>query len=254
MRMISISGVDGTGKTTLLGSLQMFPTLRSPQYFESVPGFRYAQVSRELEDLGRYADQTGDVKTKAVALFLAMTLAGDAESEALSSDLGQKTHTLVRERDPIVDSIVYSGFYLKILASGWNHAAIPTEFLASVQNRCEYLGCRLDQLGTYICELFSKTPTDLASSLYQIYRCRPTQQFVILYGNEATIRERIRLKKKENSGASEAHEDVETLMKLQAGMRQVTAMLALAQDSQVVEILIDGRSIESIRSEVQSIL
>ncbi len=252
MRVISICGVDGTGKTTLLSSLGDFPTLRSPQYFESGPGFACAQASRALEDLGNHADRVGDVKTKAVALFLAMTLAGSAESELLESDLGRKTQTLIRERDPIVDSVVYSGFYLKLLSTGWSAEHVPERYLPVLSERCEHLGCNLESLGKYMVEIFSKPPVELAGKLYQIYGCRASTDILLLVGSEITIRERMRLKNQDKSGVTEAHEGIETLLKLQAGIRQISGMLGLAQGTRVIEVPIDGRSSESIVNEVRT--
>ena len=120
IKIVSVCGVDGTGKTTLIKILAQkgFLTLRSPQIHES-GDFTESTLSRALEELSQLADQEKDLVTKACALFLAMSLQPAAERELIEkhqvSNMTQSS--LFRERDPILDLVVYGPLYLKILKS-----------------------------------------------------------------------------------------------------------------------------------------
>jgi len=252
MKTLSICGVDGTGKTTLLRRVTAYPALRSPQFHECPRPLACAAESRALEDLGTWADAQGDVRTKACALFLAMTLSGPAERELARAEGSDR---LVRERDPIVDSLVYSGFYLKLLRSGWDPSVVPEKFRPALESRCRVIGSEPAALAAFIRDAFTGELPSLPARLYRWFGCFPSSEIVLLKASPETLSVRMAEKARERgSGTREAHEGLQTLLQLQAGLAQVAGLLAQAQGTRVIEIPVDGLTPEETLVRAESAL
>src|SRR3954464_6468825 len=85
-RRISITGIDGSGKTTVIRALRerfaerpaSVQAFRAPQYHEN-PRVPHARLSADIEEMSVLADRLGDPLLKATALLLSVTLYGDVE-------------------------------------------------------------------------------------------------------------------------------------------------------------------------------
>ena len=227
VKLISICGVDGTGKTTLVQKLksQGEVTLRAPQVHES-GSFQVSKASEALERLSQWADQKGDLVTKACALFLAMSLQPRAEAELKESSQPSR---IFRERDPILDLVVYSPLYLKILqpthrfvpALGVDEPLIQACFDSQASL---FPGLKLEELPTGLIQFFSQPLTSWIPKLIQVWGVQPPQQVVLLKGSADLLKTRMELKAK--SQAKEFHEQLPLLLMLQAGFEEAGKKLS----------------------------
>src|SRR5690349_20980970 len=93
---VAITGVDGSGKTTVIRELRKLYAqkpneifaFRAPQFHED-PNLPFGPLSKAIDDLSVFADLSQDpvesVSLKCLALFLSMTLYGDIERHVVSS-------------------------------------------------------------------------------------------------------------------------------------------------------------------------
>lgn len=113
MKRIAVVGIDGCGKSTVVGRfLELHPgsaAMTCPQYHRT-PDAPLARLSERLDDLSRAADAERDFDLKATALFLQMTLYGTVEKFLIDTF---RPPFLLSERHALVDSLAYGPFYVQ---------------------------------------------------------------------------------------------------------------------------------------------
>lgn len=247
-RTISITGIDGTGKTTVIRALSrrfsgregFAAAFRAPQFHESGQ-VAHAELSAHIDALSRLGDRRRDLGLKACSLFLSMTLYGDVQRE-----LTRRVHPrfLFGERQPLLDSLVYALYYTKLLSApldqatlgpviegelgsaGFARIAAWLEFLAS---RDPEIGGRIEdfwKLPLFARRLFELPVQELLERLMILYAVEEPSELVLLSVSPERLEQR--LAEKRGSGTEpELHERKDVLERLQLGMR--SALLALGQ-------------------------
>ncbi|HEX4925747.1 MAG TPA: hypothetical protein VFV50_16760 [Bdellovibrionales bacterium] len=227
LRTLSILGVDGSGKTTMLKELgeklseSRVVTLRVPQYHET-EGVARPELSRALEELGVLADSRRDPTLKAMSLFLAMPL----YSESVASlARGTGAELVITERHPLVDSLAYAPFYRKLLKGTFDWSTVPSTHLFVKQWARDVMSrwlspadCQPEQLPARLEQLFALENTKLLGALKHIYRCDFPDQAILLSVTQEQLAVRIAAK-----GTREIHEEVSTLMALQSALKAAVA-------------------------------
>jgi thymidylate kinase len=228
---ISICGVDASGKTSVMedlaqaaaGSSVTVATLRAPQYHD---GHRLdvGPLSEELEALGTRADQEGLPTLKACCLFLAISLYGDAQKEVESTT---GCEVLFRERDPIVDSLTYSGPYLEVLSRDprpidprYSSASIERH-IARVAERAnlDWPTSTLVDLPRRLQVLFGRPAVELAAVLPKICNAGIADVVVHLRVGPRALTERLRRRAEARAHRrGEFHEEQAILLRLQSAM------------------------------------
>ncbi len=246
---ISVSGVDGTGKTSLIDSIQSqfknqpnrVRAFRVPQYHEdsSIP---FADLSEKMDSLGVFADRISDPILKVCGLFLSMTLFGDVESHY------EKTYQpeyLFFERFALADSLTYSKFYKQFITGPLNRTKIEAAVLkelgpdsiALFEDWIQVLKSRLPKnspidaaaidfwsLPLFIKSLFELQPAALIHHLQALYQCGFPDHVILLKVSSTRLMERI-AKKAQGGTQKELHEKQGILEALQGGLEQCNQLL-----------------------------
>lgn len=115
--MILITGLDGSGKSTMLNSLEAdlknkisilrVPTIEAEKFKGNMLLYRQCKC---MNILGERADKEGLPSLKIVAMFGAMLL-----FKELHSELKKKGTIILCERHPLIDTAVYAKVYLKVM-------------------------------------------------------------------------------------------------------------------------------------------
>jgi hypothetical protein len=235
---VSITGVDGSGKTTVIHELRrrQIPGVhlfRAPQYHDvpELPG-NWAKLSADIEALNRLADGTGNLHLKASSLFLSMTLYGDVEAW-FAAHAGARV--LVGERQPLLDSLAYSQFYRRYMKAAMDERELEPELkrrlgaegLGRLSNWMECLASRdpdlrggmrsFWNLPLYTRALFDLPQAVLLQRLQKLYSVEAPEQVIVLTLDPGSLRRRLELKAGARAGA-ELHEKATVLEDLQKGL------------------------------------
>ncbi|MBI3554964.1 MAG: hypothetical protein HY074_01720, partial [Deltaproteobacteria bacterium] len=231
---ISITGVDGTGKTSIIRALQQqfagSPThvqaFRAPQYHEN-PDAPFSKFSTSIDALSVLADKTGDPLLKTCALFLSMTLYGDVEAHY---EHAFHPRFLFSERQALADSLAYSKFYKGLLTGPLKPRKLESQ--GALEDWLLVLRSRLPakssihadklalwNLPLFIRELFELEPDDLVEHLKALYHCSYPDQIVFLKVSSPRLMERL-AQKAAGGTQKELHEKKHVLEALQAGLEQ----------------------------------
>lgn len=252
---IAITGVDGTGKTTLVRSLMTrgstsnngLRAFRVPQYHED-PAVPFRELSIALDQLSILGDQRKDPVLKATALFLSITLFGDIEA------FYQKTFQprfLFSERQALVDSLVYALFYQKVIQGPLPKTQLEAAILDKIgaegwRNIEEWL-VALDARGfgktdfwnapLVLKSLFEKPAPELLPALMRLCRTDIPDALVILTVPPEHLEAKMQAKQNEGASPRELHEQVHVLDLLQKGLLQTARALQGLKPSLRVEVI-----------------
>lgn len=229
MKKITLMGIDGSGKTTLMRALQRADGARasflfSPDFHE-IPGFAGAEESRALNAFSRLADEHSDPRLKLTSLYLRMCLFGEAEAFLATTE---RRDTLYIERHPLIDSLTYLPVYIgavKKLGARPEHSAgvmkqitarhpeLARQVLAAVARRDRRLGLpagSVEDVADYCMGFAALSPRDFVDALSRDFQT--TLPHLVLYLDLPPEQafERIRARGK----ALEAHESLENLTRL----------------------------------------
>lgn len=265
---VAVTGVDGTGKTTVIRRLReefrsrpdLAFAFRAPQYHEDEQ-LPFGGLSKAIDDLSVYGDINSEVKLKALALFLSMTLYGDVERHVMSA---YKPRVMFAERQCLLDTLAYARFYLPMLAQAKdsNTSSLASAFalpkviqhwLPVVAKREQAIKFDLSNLSQYLGQVFSGEPQAIVERLSRIFAAEIPNQIILLTANRENLQGRLAEKKSETPVA-ELHEQAGTLEGLLKALRESAALLKkIAPELEVVELPTDGLSIEETVSRVKQL-
>jgi len=143
MKTILITGIDGTGKSTLLNLIEN-SSLGANSAFLRLPQIELKNLQKHtilyntacfVNELGIYADKNKSVALKAIALFSAMLLFKDLQA------VEEKNYPSIVfcERHPLIDTVVYAEFYAEKLAQKPQKEALNENFSTKYFAEIEYL-------------------------------------------------------------------------------------------------------------------
>jgi hypothetical protein len=247
----TITGVDGSGKTTFLEKIRLNASkfnqgrilaLRVPQYHESIlpnnSDVKYKKEAQILEAIGQLGDKLKNPLIKVNASYLAFSLFGP-----IIKDLSEKfpDHMLITERYPIIDIITYSKFYGRYLQMPFTKEqmkeTLDKEFspedLALINKLIQELPMpnkfNIYNFHEYIKLSFAKSEEDFLQILIKDMQLESqvteTNFFTLLKLTPELMESRMILKRSHNE-IKEAHETVETLKLLQKAKESIAVGLS----------------------------
>lgn len=244
-RLISLTGIDGTGKTTAIRHLKaltaedpsFLQAFRAPQFHED-PETPLGRISAAIDALSVLADQKRDPVLKGVALFLSMTLYGDVENYYTTT---YRPKILIGERQPLADCLAYSVFYVQLIGGPFEKEAlepliqstIGPEAFQALKNWVKLLAKR-DRifereegfwgLSSALKQLFELPKLELLSKLKDIFHLRNPDQIIILQVSQEKLSERL-IQKAGSGTERELHERQTVLEQLQRALTQSCDLL-----------------------------
>ncbi|MBI3541684.1 MAG: hypothetical protein HY075_00195 [Deltaproteobacteria bacterium] len=242
MKRISICGVDGTGKTSVIQKIQQrfsatpaeACAFRVTQYHDD-PRAPLGELSALIDRVSVQADKTGDPLLKTSALFLAMTMFGDVEAYYAETF---KPRFLFSERQALADSLAYSKFYKGLLTGPLKRDALDAETTLKLGRWVETVRARVPAdspvdttrldlltLPLFIRALFDLPPPELVAHLKAIYRCATPNEVVLLKVSPTKLAERM-AQKAAGGAQRELHEKLHVLEALQGGLEQCCRLLS----------------------------
>ena len=256
-RVISLSGVDGTGKSTLLQIIQDRLTkdfrvlsIPTPQYYLN-PELPYAEMSLPLENMGKYADQIANPGLKANISFVQMSLQG----RIIEQFINKGFDFILCERNALIDILAYAQFYLpllKIESASHSDTRLEGDLVNPEVDR--YVQSLFPQevsisnLHQALLSLFDKDQIETIKNISQLLHSRAPELYIQLTANAETLKNRIALKKSEYK---EAHEGIDSLLTLQETLGQISQQLC---PNNQIKIATDSKNIEQIADEIMSLL
>jgi thymidylate kinase len=238
-KKIAVTGIDGTGKTTLIRATRELyknqPTwvqaFRAPQYHED-PNCPFASLSNTIQNLNNLGDQTQNILLKSAALFLSVTLFGDVEK------FYQQTYQprfLFTERQAIVDSLSYTSFYKRLLTGALDQGKLEPELRRALGDQAidEVLGWMkvlesrrfptereftFWNLPLIAFDLIDQKPEKLVIDLERIYHCEIPDILIILQVSPEVLESRISEKMTKTGATRELHEQRNILELLQKSL------------------------------------
>jgi hypothetical protein len=254
MKRVAITGIDGTGKTTLVRLLRQRFRARpaeavafhAPQYHED-PDAPFGELSARIDALSVLADRAGDPLLKASALFLSVTLFGPIEEHYARAFAPR---TLYSERHPIVDTLSYAAFYRQLLRAPWDRARaekLIREGVGSLEPVEAWLsalaaqpgplqGATFWELPARILSIVEQEPAALHRDLARAYRTRLPDELVVLTVELPALERRLAAKA-QGSAPRELHEKRGTLELLQGALLAGARALAEANPGMRLRIL-----------------
>ncbi len=263
---VAITGVDGTGKTSVIrklnqlyaGSPHQVFAIRAPQYHEDAR-LPARALSGIIDQLSVQADRTQNPELKAMALFLSMTLYGDIENYVVNAYAPQ---ILFMERQCLVDTLAYAQFYLPLLNQRGEkferpHPEISYTDSAEIAAWAQVLKNRdssfcFESRSFYLDpqKVFSGSSSEVLLRLMRLFHASIPDRIVILTASPESIRSRL-LAKKGETPVTELHEKSEVLSCLVFAMRQVALLLkAMSPGLVVQEIATESKSVDEVADEI----
>jgi hypothetical protein len=258
---VSLTGIDGCGKTTVIRELTRLgdprvAAFRAPQYHEN-PLVPHAALSADIDALSVLGDRLREPLLKASALLLSVTLYGDVERWY---EREARPAALFGERQPFLDSLVYSLFYAKMLTGPISRERLEGAVIGAIGRlgleRVEAWSARLFgdtfwNVPVHARELFSREPRELLPRLAELYRLEMPDHLILLRVSGVALAERLALKRGAGGSVRELHEEQAVLERLQAATQAcVAALRQAAPRMRVSEIETSGLGVEETRDVV----
>lgn len=222
MKRISIAGIDGSGKTTLVSSLKVDhgeSVLFLPQTYKD-PTLPLYELSQTIDTIGKWADLNNMAVMKGISLFLGMTLYQPIVDYIEKTKNPQR---LIVERHPIIDTMAYAKFFQPML-----NASLPEEKiylglkesisenqLALVQNYIKQItgNYSLTTINYFIFNLLNASSEGVFNNLKNFYQIKPPDLHILLTLTTEAIPSRFLERK-----VVGAHENAKILTMLQQEM------------------------------------
>lgn len=248
-KLFSLTGVDGSGKTTLIDRIsrktftQKVQTLRVPQYFESVQD-EYSAGIELLENIGKWADESKCATLKANATYLQFCLFGKT-----IKNIHKNSDVIISERHPLIDSLAFAKFYYHALKSEDQKINLEEIFfqkftkkqLDQVNSLTNYELFNVHQRMINILELDFKT---LLENLIQDFEVNLPDKLVILSASEELLSNRLEM----SSKIREAHEQIGVLLLMQNALIQYGNLFKT--NCEVLVQSVDGLDEEHLTSNI----
>ncbi|MBB4854234.1 thymidylate kinase [Mycobacteroides chelonae] len=244
-RRIAIVGIDGCGKSTVIARLrELAPPGLSQFSAMTCPDFHNTQnaplqnLSRQMKAFSDGCDEIESLEMKALAMYFQMTLYGSVEQFFLDTFTPS---TLVCERHPLIEVLVYGPFYLLLAQPDWDGKALE-DSIRNVLDRhepgtfdtirdwhaSEAARLNLDHdIWAMLNDVAAVVPKDVTSCLATFgERFRTTLPDIVLWLDVPPKQAAARCAARASGGVKEAHERPEFLSALRDGYLRVRGALA----------------------------
>lgn len=243
-KLFSLTGVDGTGKTTLIDRIskktfsQSVRTLRVPQYYESISD-EFSETVELLENIGKWADVNKCATLKANATYLQFCLFGQ-----VIEPLQNSCEIIISERHPIIDSLAFAKFYYHALKTEQNKIDLQTIFLKKFTTKqLEQVNgvTRYDLLSVHnrMLLILEQDFSALLENLTEDFNVKFPEKLVILSASEQLITKRLN----ESSKVKEAHEQVPVLVMMQNALINYSSLFKSSCEVLVEEVDEKGEAV-----------
>lgn len=255
MDQILVTGLDGSGKSTIFSALEKkrnlggFEIIRLPHInstiLENNPTLY--KVAQFINDLNHSADQQKNVQLKAVALFASM-LFYRKMVEAVSS---KNLKRIYCERHPLIDTLVYAAFYAGQSKTNEkptnNFGLINQRYKAELKFLVELIpddiqavkSPKLESLATFIYQFFFLKQHNDFDDLSKLFGAKMPEKIFYLKASPEIL-----IKRLSERVIFEPHETLETLFELNKVYDVV--LDKVKQNYPTVLNIIDSNSFESL--------
>lgn len=257
VKLYSVTGVDGSGKSTLMNRIQAkednlsIKGLKVPQYYET-QGTLFSKEVEILERIGKFGDSIKNPFIKVNATYLQFCLFGK-----VVQGLSQSVDTVICERFPILDGIALAKFYTPLLQKGCDPQIIKKEIINEFSpEELELVvniipGKDLYSIHRYIVEICEKSFGELFARLEQDFETKLPQKLVQLKASQELLASRI----EDSTGVKEAHEKVPVLMMMQESLvNDATNLASEVENFSFYQVQVDGKCEEEVEQEVLKLL
>ena len=223
--MIVITGLDGSGKSTLLNQLKIelkdriillnVPFIEIELYKENIELYNAVSFINEIGDI---ADNENEPTLKVIAIFSAMVLFHELESE-----LKRKTNKIIfAERHPLIDTFVYVSVYLKVMNSDLLNRSLTKNIEDKYRNEIDYIinriatkpvlnsSNKIASLMDYLRKWFSSENQKSVIELSKVFSVKPPRMVYLLTADPNYLYQRVK-----NREVKEYHESIASLKKMQ---------------------------------------
>lgn len=239
-RLIAVVGIDGSGKSSGIAALRAsepcatkLATINCPDFHENPDGPMHT-LSRQLKAVGIAADRLQVPAVKAATLYLRMTLYGIVEDYFRSRSVAE---VIVTERHPFIETLVYAPLYRALSAGSRPDSNVLDAVFeladtlvagasVAVQNWQEAEENRLGvggDLWTIIEKVSTIVQLPVMEALAWFEQAYQTQLPDEIYWVDLPPVEAV--KRCEQRGAREIHENLEHLTTLRAGYARTMQVL-----------------------------
>lgn len=259
MKRISIAGIDGSGKTTLVTSLKELhqeTILFSPQTYkdQSLPLY---DLSLAIDKIGKWADLNQVPVLKGISLFLGMTLYREVVSFIENE---RQPKRLIVERHPLIDTMAYAKFFLPMLnkempkdkiLDGLNKfiSQADLKFVNQHIKKIASIDFHLLNFNYFIFDLLNAPREVVMNNLKNFYQLNFPDMYIILQLSPKTIP--LRFTNREIVGA---HENVKVLTILQDEMIEVCKFITSMHQPFRFELINADKDAPQVLTEVLEIL
>jgi GTPase SAR1 family protein len=232
-KIIATTGVDGSGKTSIINRLQnlnkseIYPVF-VPQYYsdESLP---LTSLAETLEDIGKLADQHKSAILKANSFVLAISLLKEVIAD-ITNRVAPKA--ILLERHPVIDTMMYAKFYGSQLAGEISEELKEEVFKMAGAERFIDMQVHAKKLGAksfweihkIILPLLTRPTTELFEGLEILMGVSGIEKTFFIAPSEEELRRR-QLLKEDTEENLEIHENLETILMLQSELAKLNNLL-----------------------------
>ena len=272
-KLLAIFGIDGSGKSVLLKEIlkrNCVKTIICPRYHEKSIS-PYSELSETLNLMNQLGDDLDCFELKAMAVYFQLTLYRPVLDFEMKQEGSGFTYSnsIISERHPLVDSLIYGPFFAKKLEKPLSDDFIKNSLIPALtrlkpngfklftdwfdlENIRMGRSTSLHEFPMYLKTIFNLGARELYDEIQKHFRVALPDQAVFLDIEIDLALEYIH----ERSTYRESHENREGLTRLKEGYTQVFKFLGHLYPEMRLTVIKPkrGESIQEIAEQVLSLL
>lgn len=269
MKHITILGVDGSGKSTLMNSLipkdpsKRVCLISSPSFHEGRNPL-FANLSASLEKFSNASDLFGSFELKALALYLQVSLFGPVEESFIRF---WKPDLIISQRHPVLDSLVYGNLYQLYIHKELDELEVSSFMSAHLQTKewnevTTWFALQLERLGLsetfssyplYLKTLMGRPKIELIEELKRHYQTTLPDEVYIMDLDPKEALKRLQKRQEQSASGKELHENSELLHLLRNNYLQLAKTLKDLFPS-IITNVIAPEDVEKLKQKMEKMI
>lgn len=249
-KLFCITGVDGTGKSTLLKYFKKnqtdtdhFKFFNLPQYHLGQSQILYASEVELLEEIGKLSDLHRLPLVKASVTYIQYCMFGK-----MLKQLPQKSKFIILERFPLIDLLVFSKFYLSLIEKNLdfdvrnylleNYSGDKLELISKIHQEFD-----LYNIHKKLVKIFKLDREQVIEKLKLELGEYDLAALYHLNASKDLLEQRLSL----NTNIKEAHENISTLWMMQNALKDECLQYSkVIKEFRYQEVTVDSLRVESL--------